>query len=613
MYGSTVFCPLMKLPGYLCRFAAWLNLPAALLVLLLQRTPALRVLAGAGDYVLTSRAGELLRAAFTLAGLGALHSRAGATTFVQSPASPVSGTVGLRLDLAFTYTGTPSSPATFQVSGSLPPGLGFLPAPQGGTIRSGTPLITGTPTQAGTFTVFVQGFNAEGLTNSVQQPIVFVITGGVTTTAPAISTQPQGQSVSAGTAVTFTVVATGSPAPAFQWTRNGANLTGATAASLTIASAQTADAGNYAVVVNNSAGTVTSLPATLTVNPVTGGTAPAIVTHPVSVTAAPGGTVALTVVATGTPAPTYQWRRGTTALAGATDATLLLPAVDGNSAGTFTAVITNNIDTLTSNPATLTVAAGTGRLLNLSVRASLAANATLIVGFATNGDRSVLIRGVGPTLGAFGVPGVFADPRLELYNGAALKINENDDWPISLTSVFASVGAFPLTIGSKDAALQATVSGAHSAQLKGPGSGVVLVEVYDAGIGTAVRLVNVSARNFVGTGDNIMIAGFVVGGTVGRTLLIRAIGPTLGAFGVHGVLADPKLEILNSSAVKLVENDNWSATLRATATSVGAFDLVTGSKDAALLVTLPPGAYSAQVSGIANSTGEALIEVYEVP
>ena len=613
MYGSTLFCPLMKLPGSLCRFAAWLNLPAALLVLVLQRTPALRVFAGAGDYVLTSRAGELLRAAFTLAGLGALHSRAGATTFVQSPANPVSGTVGLRIDVAFTYTGTPSSPARFQVSGSLPPGLSFLPAPQGGIIRSGTPLITGTPTQAGTFTVFVQGFNAEGLTNNVQQPIVFMITGGVTTTAPAISTQPQGQSVSAGTAVTFTVVATGSPAPAFQWTKNGANLTGATAASLTIATAQTADAGNYAVVVTNSAGTVTSSPATLTVNPATGGTAPAIVTHPVSVTAAPGGTAALTVVATGTPAPTYQWRRGTTALAGATDATLLLPAVDANSAGTFTAVVTNNIGTLTSNPATLTVAAGTGRLLNLSVRASLAANATLIVGFATNGERSVLIRGVGPTLAAFGVPGVFPDPRLELYNGASVKIKENEDWPASLAPVFASVGAFALTNGSKDAALVESVVGAHSAQLKGPGSGVALVELYDVGAGTAVRLINVSARNFVGTGDNIMIAGFVVGGTVGRTLLIRAIGPTLGVFGVPGVLADPKLEILNSSAVKLVENDNWSATLRATATSVGAFDLVTGSKDAALLVTLPPGAYSAQVSGIANGTGEALIEVYEVP
>ena len=215
-------------------------------------------------------------------------------------------------------------------------------------------------------------------------------------------------------------------------------------------------------------------------------------------------------------------------------------------------------------------------------------------------------------MGAFGVPGVLADPRLELFNGA-VKINENEDWTATLAPVFALVGAFALTNGSKDAALLASVTGAHSAQLKGPGSGVVLVELYDADAGTAVRLVNVSARNAVGTGANIMIAGFVVDGTVGRTLLIRAVGPTLGAFGVPGVLIDPKLEILNSSAVKLVENDNWSSTLSATATSVGAFPLVAGSKDAALVVTLPPGAYSAQVSGIANGTGEALIEVYEVP
>ena len=600
----------MKLSRSILRFSAWCQLPAGLLVLLLQRTPVLRVVAGAGDFVLKSRPADLLRAGFALATLGSAHALAGATQFVQNPPNPVTGTVGQPLVVAFTITGSPTPPNSFSTNDPLPPGLRTIPEMQGNRIASGSPVITGTPTQAGTFSITVTGTDGSFTQDNT---ITFVITGGAAT-APTITTQPAGQTVSAGTAVTFAVVATGSPAPTYQWTKNSANITGATAASFTISNAQSADAGSYAVVVRNSAGSVPSSPATLTVTAAPAGVAPVIVTHPVSVTAVPGGTVALTVVASGTPAPAYQWRRGTTLLAGATGATLLLPSVDATAEGSYTVTATNNVGTATSNAATLAVAAGTARLANLSVRANLATGATLIVGFATNGSRSVLIRGVGPTLGAFGVPGTHADPRLELFNGA-VKINENEDWALPLAPVFASLGAFPLTNGSKDSAMQVTVAGAHSAQLKGPGSGVVLVELYDAGAGTAVRLINVSARNIVGTGANIMIAGFVVDGTVGRTLLIRAVGPTLAAFGVPGTLADPKLEIFNSAAtpVKLVENDNWSSVLGGLANSVGAFALAEGSRDAALVVTLPPGAYSAQVSGVASGTGEALIEVYEVP
>jgi hypothetical protein len=597
---------------FLRRYLPWLNLPLALLMTLLQRTPALRLLTTAGDSVLASRAGELLRAALTLATLGAMHSRAGATTF-QGPDNPVRGTVGTRIDLGFTYTGTPSSPARFQVSGSLPPGLAFIPAAVGGTINSGTPAITGIPTQAGTFAIFVQGFNAEGLTNSIQQEIRFIIVGAEPTAAPTISTQPQSQTVAVGAAVTFAVEAAGSPAPTFQWTRNGTNVVGATGSALNLSNVQTSDAGSYAVRITNSAGTVTSNAATLTVTTAPVNTAPTIVVHPVSVTAATGASAALAVVATGAPAPTYQWRKDGVALPGATNAILSLTTVTPANAGDYSVVVSNGGGSVSSNAATLSVAAGQGRLANLSVRTSLGSGATLIVGFATNGTKNVLIRGVGPTLGAFGVSGSYPDPRVELYNAAAAKIDENEDWNASLTGAFAAVGAFPLTLASKDAAIQSAVSGAHSTHIKGPNSGVVLVELYDSGSGMAVRLVNVSARNFVGTGDNILIAGFVVDGSVGKTLLIRAVGPTLASFGVGGTLPDPKLEILNGAAVKVVENDNWSGTLGPTAAAVGAFPLVADSRDAAVLVTLPPGAYSAQISGIGGGTGEALVEVYEVP
>ena len=601
-----------SIPDSMRRQLPRLNLPLAVLLALLQRTPALRMLSAASDTVLASRAGELLRAALTLVTLGAMHSRAGATSFV-GPDNPVRGTVGTRIDTAFTYNGTPSSPARFAVSGSLPPGLAFIPAASGGSINSGSPAISGIPTQAGTFTIFVQGFNAEGLTNSVQQEITFVITGGEPTAAPAISSQPQNQTVAPGSSVTFTVQATGSPAPTYQWLRNGSAIVGATGSALALSNVQPGDAGSYTVRVTNSAGNVTSDPATLTVATAPVNTAPVILAHPVSVTAAAGSTAALAVGASGTPAPSYQWRKDGVPLAGATNAILNLSAVTPANAGAYSVVVSNPGGSVTSNGATLSVAAGEGRLANLSVRTNLGVGATLIVGFATNGTKNVLIRGVGPTLGAFGVTGSYTDPRVEVFNAASTKIDENEDWNAGLSSAFAAVGAFALSAASKDAALQLAASGAHSTHVKGPNSGVVLVELYDSGSGMAVRLVNVSARNFVGTGDNILIAGFVVDGTVGKTLLIRAVGPTLASFGVGGTLNDPKLEILNGAGVRVVENDNWSATLAPIATSVGAFPLVTDSRDAAVLVTLPPGSYSAQISGISGGTGEALVEVYEVP
>ena len=189
----------------------------------------------------------------------------------------------------------------------------------------------------------------------------------------------------------------------------------------------------------------------------------------------------------------------------------------------------------------------------------------------------------------------------------------NDDWPAALAPTFASVGAFGFVNGSKDAAFVQPINAAYSIQARGTGPGVVLVEAYDAGGGATARLVNVSARNRVGTGDDILIAGFVLDGAGGKRLLIRAVGPTLSGFGVQGTLVDPKLEVYNSAGVKLTEDDNWDAALASTFTSVGAFQLQAGSRDAALVTTLPAGSYTVQVKGADGGTGEALIEIYELP
>jgi hypothetical protein len=127
--------------------------------------------------------------------------------------------------------------------------------------------------------------------------------------------------------------------------------------------------------------------------------------------------------------------------------------------------------------------------------------------------------------------------------------------------------------------------------------------------------VNVSARTQVGTGDSILITGFGISGSTARTVLIRAIGPTLAQFGVGGALTDPKLQLFSGTTV-VRENDDWGgdAQLTAVGNSVGAFALSdTSSKDAMLLLTLAPGTYTAQVSGVNSTTGVALVEVYEVP
>ncbi len=276
------------------------------------------------------------------------------------------------------------------------------------------------------------------------------------------------------------------------------------------------------------------------------------------------------------------------------------------------------------------------RLTNLSVRIGAGTgDNTLIVGFVvggagTSGTKPLLIRAVGPTLASYGVTGTLVDPTLELIpQGASTPLATNDNWAgdAQVTAVGNTVGAFPLSgAASKDAALYLTpASGVYTAKVTGVGgtSGIALAEIYDASssayAASTPRLINVSARAQVGTGDGVLIAGFVVDGTASRTVLIRAVGPTLGTYGVMGSLADPQLELtktVNGATVVVATNDNWAgdAQIILVGTTVGAFALSgVSSKDAAILVTLPPGVYSAKATGVGNTTGVALIEVYEVP
>src|SRR5581483_5699887 len=262
-------------------------------------------------------------------------------------------------------------------------------------------------------------------------------------------------------------------------------------------------------------------------------------------------------------------------------------------------------------------------VINLSTRAPTSPGAnTLAVGFtvAGAGTKPFLIRGIGPALTGFGVPGALAKPVLTLFDSHSAPIATNAGWggAAALSAAFAQTGAFALAAGSADAALLSGLTpDGYSAQISdaGNGSGIALAEVYDTAPGTASsRLVNLSARALAGSGPNALAAGFVIAGSGNEELVIRGIGPTLGVFGIAGSLASPVLTIYDASGHALASNSGWggSAALTAAFTQVGAFPLAANSADSALLVTLPAGAYTAQVTGAGTSTGVALVEVYEV-
>lgn len=362
--------------------------------------------------------------------------------------------------------------------------------------------------------------------------------------------------------------------------------------------------------------------------------------QPSSQTIASGSTVVFNAQAGGSPAPTYQWFVNGTAIAGATSPILVVSNASAANDGSYTCTATNSGGSLTSNSATLSVVATSnpGRLVNLSSRASVATGGNiLIAGFAvggagTAGSDSLLVRASGPALTTLSVPGALPDPQLQLYqsnsNGTSSLLQTNEAWggSVAISSAASSVGAFTWTSSSShDAALLAPLSGGqYTAQIAGQSgdTGVALAEVYDltpAGSYTqaSARLTNISARVQVGTGGNVLIAGFAVGGSTSKTVLIRASGPAIAAppFSVPGTLADPELQLFQGNSL-LESNIAWSGSsqIAGAAASVGAFAWNNmSSKDSAMLVTLAPGAYTAQVSGASGDTGVALVEVYEIP
>lgn len=363
---------------------------------------------------------------------------------------------------------------------------------------------------------------------------------------------------------------------------------------------------------------------------------PFVLAEPAAQTVTVGQSASWTVQPYATGPFTYQWNKNGTVISGATSATFTLGNVATSDAGSYSVTITNAVGTYTTVAAALTVnqppppAGPTAWLSNLSVRTNMSAGQTLIVGFTVSGGtEDILVRGDGPALAAtfpqfFSTDSVMADPQLAYYpNGASTPSSTNNDWAATLSSTFAAVGAFPFATGSKDAAFVQSINGPNNTVwVQGTGGGTVLVEAYAINSASSPRLTNISARNHVGTDADILIAGFVLKGSGTKKLLIRGIGPALADvfpqfFSPSAVLGDPKLEIYDGPGNKLAENNDWDSSLATTFDSVGAYRFTSGSKDAAIIVTLPASdtgiSYTAQVKGNDGGTGEGVVEIYELP
>ncbi len=262
-------------------------------------------------------------------------------------------------------------------------------------------------------------------------------------------------------------------------------------------------------------------------------------------------------------------------------------------------------------------------LLNISTRLQVGTDENVLIGgFILSGTepKQVLIRAVGPSLETLGVNGALADPTLELHDITGALIGQNDNWRTTQTGGLITEDQFlaihatnlPPSNDAESAIIATLDPGAYTAILAGANSstGIGLVEVYDLGPApAAAKLANISTRGLVQTGDNVMIGGLIVGNQT-SSVLVRGIGPSLGAAGVNGALADPTLELRDVNGVLIASNDNWRSDQEAEIEATGLPP--NDDLESALLRSLDPGAYTAILRGVGDTTGVGLVEAYNL-
>jgi arylsulfate sulfotransferase len=258
------------------------------------------------------------------------------------------------------------------------------------------------------------------------------------------------------------------------------------------------------------------------------------------------------------------------------------------------------------------------QVLNLSTRGTVSSGDNVLInGFVITGNdpKTVVLRALGPSLAGFGVPTALADPVLSVYNSSRTLIATNDNWQTDLGSEFMAANGFAPSNPSESATLlQNLAPGAYTAVVRGKNStqGISLAEVYELfSPGLDAKLANVSGRSYVGTGDNVLISGFIIGDVASATVVVRALGPSLASFRVSQPLSDPTLTIFDANGSAIASNDNWQDDNNAILIQRNGL-APPNALESAIVLHLPAGEYTAVVRGANGAAGNALAEVYHL-
>jgi hypothetical protein len=240
----------------------------------------------------------------------------------------------------------------------------------------------------------------------------------------------------------------------------------------------------------------------------------------------------------------------------------------------------------------------------------------MIGGFIITGSASkqVVLRGMGPSLASSGITNFLADPVLELRSSSGVLLQKNDNWKDDQRTLIEGT-VFQPSDDRESVMISTLAPGAYTALLTGKDNttGVGLVEVYDNDTGAASQLANIATRGFVQTGNNVMIAGFMLGVNNGnRNIAVRGRGPSLTQFGLTNVLADPTLEVHNGNGSIMVSNDDWMSDPVSAAQLTANGLALTDPKESGIFITLPQGSYTAVLAGAGGGTGIGVVEIYSV-
>jgi hypothetical protein len=490
--------------------------------------------------------------------------------------------------------------------------------------------------------------------------------------APTITTQPVPKTVSEGASVSFSVAAGGTSPFTYQWRKKGIAIAGATGSTFSIPAVALTDEGNYTVVVSNSAGTVASNGAYLTVNTAASASPPAITSQPTPASAIEGGNATFSVTASGTSPFNYQWRKDGVAISGATGSSLTLSSLTAGQAGTYSVVVSNSAGSATSNGALLTVhsavkapaitsqpvgantnegssvsfsvsASGTSPMTyqwrkdganvvgansaNFSVQNTTLADAgsyTVVVsnpaGSATS--NSAILQVAQAELGAPTITNQPVPAIVPVGSSAKFAVSAKGSGSLSYQwrkNGVAISGAVAPTLSISSA--QVSDAASYSVRVANSAgsvesSGAALTVQSTPSVAAGGKLGNISSRAKVEAGSGILISGFVVTGDQPKTLIVRAVGPTLSSYNLTGLLKRPMIRIYSgSNLIEEIPSGGRSPSAevaREAAILAGAFPLPENSLDCVVVRSFTPGAYTVHVFGEDGGKGIAIVEVYDL-